>query len=564
MSRGQLVPCRDSQIVVLRQPGIRVGVHLTLIDCTYRVAVFASSNSDSTVVRATAAPGSTSRSMLANMEVGISTRNTDTLVYFELRSISEVRIESEPIVVELVDHTSVESAWRASFPVTRNDDGVWRGSLDLEPFTPQPRLFEVARAYVNKPNPDDPEFPVQEPVAVDPNPSLHLEPASPGVWMTAAEAHSALQTRIEERAAFATSTLVAPGSTAGLLFSCVMVLNGVHLTEAQTVRGIQLLPLRESTIGQDAEVVLNAVLPQLGHHIAVPQGAWLKHQSDRHAAVVHIRNIEADNPEGAAALASRAVNELLDLIALRRGARAVPLAGVILSVRGESTLIRPMRTTAGYSGNLVGGFAAGEDAQSLRDLWDAAQQDGRGRLWLSMRADAIKDDRADYRFFGMFNLLEAIAHELLPRTHPVVDDAGQPILMSSTKNGPTYYSMSQARGAVWALAQHVARRTNGSTANWSVGGSIPDLTNPSSRLHVPGDLWSDLKVWVDIRNMVAHEGTVRRPAGTPATGKHATIESELALRSDPPGDAGTGFWLLRMNIESLTGVTLTGYLRGLL
>lgn len=527
------------------------------------MTVFARSNSRNAVIR-TAASGSTPRSMLASMEVGILTRDTDALVYFELRSASEVRAEREPIIVELVDHTSVESAWRASVPLIRDDDGVWRGSIDLEPFAPEPRLFEVLRAYVSKPNPHDPEVLVQELVAVDPIPSLHLEPPNPGVWMTGVEAHNVLNTRIEEREAFATATLVAPGSTAGLLFSCVMVLNGVHLTEAQTVRGIQILPLHESTIGQDSEVVLNAVLPQLGHHVVVPPGAWLKQQPDRHAAVVHVRNIEADTPDGAAALASRLVNELLDLIALRRGARAMPLAGVVLSGHGESALIHPMRTTAGYSGNLIGGFAAGEDAQSLRNLWDAAQQDGRARLWLSMRADAIKDDRADYRFFGMFNLLEAIAHELLPRTHPVVDDAGQPILMTNTKNGPVFYSMSQARGAVWALAQHVARRTNGSTANWSVGGSAPDPANSSGRLLSPGDFWSDLKVWVDIRNMVAHEGTVRRPAKTPATGKHATIESELALRSDPPGDAGTGFWLLRMNIESLTGATLNGYLGGLL
>ncbi|WP_431779150.1 hypothetical protein [Microbacterium aurantiacum] len=498
------------------------------------------------------------------MKVAILTTLTDELVHFELTPADSDTINGDQVIVEVIDHDPVETLWRATLPVIREDDGVWRGAMDLDPFDSERRIFEIRRLTLPTAEGDG-AVPVASPeVHLDDDSRLHAEPETPGTWASGNTAQAELDARLAQRAALRTQVLTVPGATGAKIYSCVMVVTGLLISQIQQVQGIEVRPLAVSTIGTDVETVLNDILPQLGHGVQMPKGEWLKLQDKQHAAILHIRNIGADDAESAARLADRAANDLLDLLALRRGARGVVLGGALLHTSENGTQIRPMRVGPGYHGNLAVGVISGEDTRTLLALWSASQADGRARLWLSMRADALRDSRADYRFFGMFNLLEAIAHELLPDTHPVVDDAGQPFVMSTGKRGPVNYTMKQARGAVWALAQHVSRAFPTSLSSYSSRRYVPDPSKPGGLKEVDGDLWKDLKLWVDVRNLVAHEGTIRSPSGTPLVGKRGDLGAELKALANPPGDAEVGFWLLSRNIEALTHDTLNAYLRGLL
>ena len=112
---------------------------------------------------------------------------------------------------------------------------------------------------------------------------------------------------------------------------------------------------------------------------------------------------------------------MLDLMTLLRGAAARLIGGVV----GQQA--EPGRYDAhdlwiehsGYTGNLMGGIISGEDVHGLQGLWSDLRANPRAQLWASLYADAVRDTRWDYQFFRCFNLLEAIADEVVRPNAPL-------------------------------------------------------------------------------------------------------------------------------------------------
>lgn len=292
------------------------------------------------------------------------------------------------------------------------------------------------------------------------------------------------------------------------------------------VPGMSLIPLESSTVGLDPAIVFNDLLPGLlGHQLNIPVGEWLDVVRRRHpTAALHIPTLRA--PDGGAAKehAAKLMLSFLDLAALRRRATPRVLAALMLEHDAASGQVRasPWFTSPGYTGNLATGELSGEDVDDLVSSWTALDARPRAQLWMSLNADALADPRIDYRIFRAFNLLEEIASEVVPKGQVVCDAQGAPY-MKDKKNS---YTTKEVRGSVLELL----RKALGSSMDLeSFATPVYERDAVSGAIQAQqGDLWSEIGLWVKIRNRVAHDGTIRQPEGQPKNGDFAAIEAEVS------------------------------------
>lgn len=169
-----------------------------------------------------------------------------------------------------------------------------------------------------------------------------------------------------------------------------------------------------------------------------------------------------------------------------------------------------------YTGNLLSGFLSGEDPHSLLQQWDGLTSDPRARLWISLYADVLSDERWEYRLFRRFNLLEGIASHIVPKNQPVFDDNAYELLQANGKP----YTTGQARGKVLELLRHVASVMHEAQTNYTARRD----SGP------PATLWDDVGVWVTIRNAVAHRGSWELPDGSPQSPAEAATAADIASR----------------------------------
>ncbi|MEB4210967.1 hypothetical protein [Mycobacterium sp. 94-17] len=180
----------------------------------------------------------------------------------------------------------------------------------------------------------------------------------------------------------------------------------------------------------------------------------------------------------------------------------------------------------------MGGVISGENVHALQSLWSDLQANPRAQLWASLYADAVRDARWDYQFFRCFNLLEAIADEVLPPNTPITDAAGNPRPFSSGRGN---YTIKQARGKVYALLIH---------------------TSDSAE----DELWDEVGIWIQIRNDVAHEGAWQPPHASEKAAHAAARKAIVTRGHDGTFEAGASVILKK--IQGATKSVLYAAIQG--
>ena len=445
-------------------------------------------------------------------------------------------------------HDRVASGWCASVPCREYVKGCgWTASVSIRGAFP--RLIEVTSITARWTGRSE---------SLDPNPRLHLEPEQPGEWRTGAQASDALTHVAAEREDFFAQALTAPGTEANKStpFSAVMVADNVHLTAPHRVPGLAILPLTQASLGMDIAVVLADVMPKLGYQYGVDLPAWLSMVQRRNpAAIVHAPLVLATSPAEAIGYVSQQTHRLLDITAWRRGARPRLLGGLVIeTIEGDEDGAAKIYTfveSRGYTGNQLGGLISGEDPDYLLAVWDITQSDPRAQLWLSLYADSLSENRPDYQFFRAFNLLEAIASEVLPRKQVIVNNLGEARLMS---NGRTY-TTDEARGKIFNLLRRVAQITQYSLSSFITGSPIPSADNADV-------LWDEVDVWVKIRNTVAHRGTWRQPDDDPPDDRRQALNEKVASFSPIDSVPTMGFDSLLGTVRRASELTLLSVIGG--
>ncbi|GAA2734104.1 hypothetical protein [Actinocorallia aurantiaca] len=400
--------------------------------------------------------------------------------------------------VALAIHDTLAIQWCADLGVHWTADNCWVGELEV-PTGESPRLLQVTQILGLDGRP-----------AVLPQDVLFLEVPGEVVWKTKEPAEAERIRKVEARDRIYNRPLTVPDEDSRTnSFVVLLLVENFLSSREQRVPGIQILPLSGSAIGIDVIETLNACASQIGLAGGLDIDANLRLMSQRRpTALLHVPNVLADTPEAAIREVRRNVLPLLDLIALRRGAKPKALAGIV-ATKKRMQVVGSWIEGIGYTGNLASGFISGEDPTSLFQHWEKASSDARIRLWLSLYSDALADERWDYRFFRCFNLLEGIAQETLPANAPVIDDLGNPAFLNSGRP----YTTQQARGKVFMLIKHVASRRSIALSSFAVNKA--------------GTVWEESELWVAIRNAVAHRGSWEQPSGSAQSARDQRIKGAI-------------------------------------
>ena len=321
-------------------------------------------------------------------------------------------------------------------------------------------------------------------------------------------------------------------------FRIAHLVEGVRLDSALRLEPYDLwpIPAERGFGGQDLRNILNAELRAAGAVTVVDRPSW--------GVQVGLYRLLAFAISGPVALPSPT-----DIPRSHRIADTLA-AGLTLTFGGTPRVVATVVESRGGSGDewaecavIAGGgpMSAPSLVQSGTDdhpipladaaaIWDRATHDERFGLWLSLYRDALAESRWDTRTFRACVLLEAIADEVLPKSVPVVDDRGVALLLDPRTPATT----AHLRGALYALVQSSARALGLDPATLS---SRPDA-----------DLWSEIQIWADVRNAVAHTGSW--------SGGNATRRLRLLGAFDAAGRGDAGDGMHRYALRACAGVEL--------
>ncbi len=290
-----------------------------------------------------------------------------------------------------------------------------------------------------------------------------------------------------DRVAFFTSPLFAPSATnRAQPFQAVALIEGLLLTQNTRVPGIEIYALKQA-LGSE-----QATLSYLSGLTSAMLGFILSTDAhgDRGLPCVALKfsDVRADTVETVLAFVHELAIRMTDILGFNRRARPQVIALAVLD-SGEPGSVRcwldPARSQ--YTGNLAGGFTAGESTRDLLRQWSHMETDARVSLWLSQINDARAERRWEYRVLRYFNLLEGMAKGSLGTVTDVRDAQGQQLLQSNRKP----YTTKQARGAVYMVIAGLCRFRG-------------DLSEDGFCAHTP--LWELCQHWTTVRNQVAHAG----------------------------------------------------------
>lgn len=273
-------------------------------------------------------------------------------------------------------------------------------------------------------------------------------------------------------------------------YKAVVTTQGVMLNTPMRVPGLEIHPLVPTRGPTWEGEILNGVLAGLKWPAGVNVDEWGKHRlRSLPTCVVIIDRIRATSPEAAHKLAIRHVEAVLDVLALKRGARGEVTGAAIQEARNSAvTLIHPHGHV--YGGNLLGGFISGEDPHDFVAAVQVAETDSRIALHLALYAEAEREQNLDFAYLRFWGLLELVALSEIPTGVVVSRFDGSPILGGNGELRTT----SQAHPRVYELVKRNLR-----------AGSISE-----TRGTVPNeDLWGATGVWYARRNASAHYGGLR-------------------------------------------------------
>lgn len=420
------------------------------------------------------------------------------------------------VVAGIIYHDEVDSDFYASIPMARTAYGFWTGklpnfstvglpislleltSLDLrsgdQPMIPSNRLrggMDYARCF---------GF-IEDPSTLAARPSrdsqIELEKIS----------------RAREAVINSPIRSASGGATQYRVF---LLSDGCYFTRRLWVPGAVLIPVQQSARGADIAQIVNDVLVQFGSGTRLEPLQWTaQYAASRPVVVCMLPNVLAADKGDALEVARATVLSLLDMASLQRGAAAELVCAVVeRKVDSGEWVCEGVTNEHGvYGGNLIGGFASGENQRALLQDWHKVQSDDRTSLWLSLYSDAKREKRWDFRWFRLFGLMETISRELYGDAAAVVDFSGAQLLAANGSPALT----NQARGKVYLLCRNAAVSANSHEANYCVDKSA--------------SLWDEVRIWTDVRNEVAHNGGFRENSQGQQSPGEARVNAAFAAAS---------------------------------
>lgn len=247
----------------------------------------------------------------------------------------------------------------------------------------------------------------------------------------------------------------------GSQFRAAVLVQGLLITQKiPTAHGNvhpQVLEIHDG----DLRDLTNASLEQLGWPGRVNDGTWNERMSRSDYAVFEFPSIWASDEAEADALAMAETDKLLLTLTYLRHAAPGPLLVALESRTPQQIRFRSLRD--GYTGNLIGGFMAGESSRELLRVGSAIATAPEVELYVNLYLEARREKQEDSRYFKLWAVLETIAiNEIAEGTKVFLDDGTQ------WPNGGT---TGQAAPRVFELV----RSANLARRQWPDGGDLYDF-----------------------------------------------------------------------------------------
>jgi hypothetical protein len=285
------------------------------------------------------------------------------------------------------------------------------------------------------------------------------------------------------------SPLGNPGEPGVIEYRALAIVERLLLTSPLRLPGVQVLPSGLGNAASGEAELVSALLSRVGFGSFVQAEWWAKvNSAQRPIALLLFSRVYAGEPASAVELVWRRRDEILDLLALSRGAGGRPLATVLEAPKTGQ--FRVYAEVDAYRGNLAGGFISGEDQTTLV-LWDeAARTDPFLAVALSLLRDAQAESNPDAAYFRFWSLLEVIAGNRIQAKQPVTLLSGSPWIGRDRRLRTT----SVAAPRVYELIKrHLVSRQ----------------VDEASSVAPASDLREAVTVWYARRNATAHYGAFR-------------------------------------------------------
>ena len=213
-----------------------------------------------------------------------------------------------------------------------------------------------------------------------------------------------------------------------------------------------------------------------------------KCKSEQPSFIIHFPKVCADSLNDAASKIKERSQLICDLLAVQRGARPSIIGMVLISLNNnESWFGLNMQS---YGGNLLGGFLSGEDPQFLEYSIQKSENNEKIQLYFSLYNEANKEDRIEFKYFRLWNILETIARSKNYIGQDLLDWQGN--IVKNTR-GVNRKIQNDAKELVFELIREVFTSSSMSNSTFAMGlnqGLIDEM----------------IPIWYRHRNCVVHGG----------------------------------------------------------
>ena len=327
-----------------------------------------------------------------------------------------------------------------------------------------------------------------------------------------------------------------------------MLVEGIRIPEPLVIFDVTVTPLPDLRLDEEVPEILSALLEHAGFVTEVDPVMWAVSSGPRRP-LLWLVTPPAQLPDGIVyGELRRITSAILDVLVILYGGAARHV-GAVLEVL-EDTGWRHLMTEVGgppWPVSQLQFRAPDGYAVPPVDENDAFHELGRRpqlALWSRLYSGVASEGRHDVRLFRLWSLLEAIASECVASGSPVVDADGK-VLINAGEPATT----SRLRGRVFALLQSVQAAL-----------AIPDALMVC---HPDHSLWSEVGVWKDVRDIIAHEGTLL-PVSPRSTnrGRQRRVTDALNHAARPGGTWSEGLERYASHLMANTEAVLRAVLVG--
>lgn len=281
--------------------------------------------------------------------------------------------------------------------------------------------------------------------------------------------------------------------------SLFVFIGGLSLRETLTAGDVRAHDLAGVRWGREIPEVVPAVLTEHGwDDFSFPGPAWLATTGDWGQASLVIVDDESNSGEDLAGSAhlqamARAIR-FMDLITLIKGGTPRVVASVFAartSAGGWQALALSAPSAARTGSDLLSLLPDQAEPRlgTIGNASVAATADPQLVLWLRLFRAACQTEGWDARTFQLFVLLDVIGQAHVAPRQPVLASNNRPLRNDNGKAATT----SQPRGRLYHLVQQSFDAC-----------SVPESTVLA---HAGHSLWHEIGIWLDIRDIVAHEAS---------------------------------------------------------